>query len=314
MNVKNIVKSAIFGSAVGDALGVPVEFLARNIVAQKPVVTMKAGQQTIGCWSDDTSMTLATLVSLTNSGYSLDAMMYQFLQWCYEDKYTATGEVFDIGVTTKQALRKYKESYNVLTCGSQRECDNGNGALMRIMPICLYEIFRRHHINTAVQRVEIVGSLTHATVVSNIGCGIYYFIVRELLKSQHIEKAAIVQYAMFQASFYYQNVCPLGQIAVYSRLFDIYEFMNLDSSEIESTGYVVHTLEAAVWCFLTTDTYSDCVLKAVNLGDDADTVASVAGGLAGLYYGIDEIPDVWLMQLLKTDDIGKICDAFANAL
>ena len=99
----------------------------------------------------------------------------------------------------------------------------------------------------------------------------------------------------------------------YARLFDS-EFAALPDDEIKSSGYVVDTLEAALWCLLNTSNYKDCVLKAINLGEDTDTVAAVAGGLAGMYYGVDAIPDNWLNQLARRDDIEKLCTDFYDSL
>ena len=101
-----------------------------------------------------------------------------------------------------------------------------------------------------------------------------------------------------------------AEFGAYSRLTDIASFAELPESEIKSTGYIVDTLEAAVWCFINTDSYKDCVLKAVNLGGDTDTIASVAGGLAGIYYGRDSIPQEWRDAVIKKDEIAEIIASF----
>ena len=112
-----------------------------------------------------------------------------------------------------------------------------------------------------------------------------------------------------EAFEYYENV-QMDQVGRYSRLKDLDNFSNLPEDEIRSSGYVVDTLEAAVWCLLNTDSYKACVLKAVNLGDDTDTVGAVAGGIAGMYYGINTIPSEWLEAVAKKQYIIQLCNEF----
>ena len=303
--IRNI-KSAIFGHAVGDALGVPVEFCFRAYLDANPVTTMR-GFGTFpypaGTWSDDTSMTLACLDSLSN-GVNYDDIMTKFCEWFENANYTPSGETFDIGGTTKKSLLAYLISnIPALECGQGSEWDNGNGSLMRIIPIILYLNYSQLNslsIEEKIKYIENVSSLTHAHIRSQIGCGIYAFVMTELLHNKCKES---VYNGIIAADRYYEKV-PESQS--YSRILNN-NIALLSRDEISSSGYVVDCLEAALWCLLTTDSYEACVLKAVNLGDDSDTTAAVAGGLAGILYGFNKIPKKWLDLLQKKDYIENLC-------
>lgn len=178
---------------------------------------------------------------------------------------------------------------------------------MRIMPVCLFNAIKNLSEEHSVKNIHEVSAITHAHERSCIACGIYDFIVKELISNP--EKLSI-KVALKKAEIYY---CNYEQIFHYNRLFRE-DFKSLDISEIKSSGYVVDTLEAAIWCLLNTKNYRDCVLKAVNLGQDTDTVAAVAGGLAGILYGYDNIPKEWLNTLVKSDIISKLCEEFVTGI
>ena len=306
-----IVKGAIFGLVVADALGVPVEFESRKKLQKNPVDKMLGyGSHNVpkGTWSDDTSMVLCTLNSIAQKGkIDLVDNVLEFSKWAENGYMTPHGEVFDIGITTLTSLRNYWKSKNVYTCGGKSDNDNGNGSLMRIIPVSLYNHFKNLSNKESIRNVHEVSALTHAHERSLIACGIYDFIVSELIKSP--EKSSVIS-ALKKAEKYYSDY---KEIKHYKRIFDE-KFIDTDSSLIKSSGYVVDTLEAAIWCLLNTYSYKDCVLKAVNLGEDTDTVAAVAGGLAGILYGYDSIPKEWINSLVKSDMISKLCDKFVKGI
>lgn len=306
-----IVKGAIFGLVVADALGVPVEFESRKKLQKNPVDKMLGyGSHNVpkGTWSDDTSMVLCTLNSIAQKGkIDLVDNVLEFSKWAENGYMTPHGEVFDIGITTLTSLRNYWKSKNVYTCGGKSDYDNGNGSLMRIIPVSLYNHFKNLSKKESIRNVHEVSALTHAHERSLIACGIYDFIVSELIKSP--EKSSVIS-ALKKAEKYYSDY---KEIKHYKRIFDE-KFIDTDSSLIKSSGYVVDTLEAAIWCLLNTDSYKYCVLKAVNLGEDTDTVAAVAGGLAGILYGYDSIPKEWINTLVKSDMISKLCDKFVKGI
>ena len=314
-----IVRSAMLGHAIADAMGVPVEFSDRRARRRNPVTGYRgygAHDVPAGTWSDDTSMALATLDSLTH-GLDYTDMMDRFCDWKIHAAYTATGVVFDMGITTSKALSQFKQGVPALSCGLSGEYDNGNGSLMRIIPAALYCTYAADDLPLDEQLAIIhnVSALTHSHPRSQMGCGIYALILMELCDGRGI---AGIQAGIDRAKESYEaNPAFSKELGSYARILScasILDFAKTPEDEIRSGGYVVDTLEAALWCLLNTDNYRDCVLRAVNLGDDTDTVAAVAGGLAGCLYGIEGIPDGWLAGLRKAEDIEVLCRAFVDSL
>lgn len=307
--MKNNVLSGIMGLTVADALGVPVEFKSRRTLESDPVTSMQAYgtyNQPAGTWSDDTSMTLGLVDSLAK-GLNYGDIMKNFSEWLYEAEYTPHGEVFDVGIGTNKALDRFKAGVPALECGGALERDNGNGSLMRILPIYYYlkSIYGNGFLKNeeSFEIIHNVSALTHAHKRSQIACGIYISIASELANTTDLDKA--VKDGIYLATSYYQKRNEfVEELNKYNRLEDI---ADLPIEEIKSSGYVVDTLEAAVWCLLTTKSYQECVLKAVNLGEDTDTVAAVAGGLAGIYYGYESIPDEWLDVVVKREYVEELC-------
>ena len=308
------IKAVMLGHAVGDALGVPVEFCTREELAQNPVTDMMGwGSYDVppGCWSDDTSMALATLDSLGSNRIDYAQIMNNFVAWYYRGEYTPEGKMFDIGGSCRAAIRRYQESdvKSPLECGLSDEHSNGNGSLMRIHPMALYLFVRGEEEKAAVEVIHKVSSLTHAHARSRIACGVYAHILWELLSSP---RRASVLYGLKRAKkFYRENLkdSEKDELLLFEdEIFKLSEELPSDE-KIESSGYVLDTLRAAIWCLLTSGSYEECVLKAVNLGEDTDTVAAVAGGLAGALYGMDAIPSAWLAELKKRDYIEKLCES-----
>ena len=301
----------MLGHAVADALGVPVEFCRREKLAAKPIKDMEGfGTYPFpkGCWSDDTSMSLCVLESLTKNKIDYEDIMNNFGKWYFKDEFTPTGEMFDVGNACSTAIENYfKNKLPLNECGLKEEYSNGNGSLMRIHPMALY-LYTRDDL-TLEEKIEVIhntSALTHAHERSKIGCGIYSFVLWELLKEP--DKINVFE-GLKKAMQFYRDY---PEFEKYSRIFEK-PFVILKRKEIYSTGYVVYTLEAALWCLLTTTSYEECVLKAVNLGDDTDTVGAVAGGLAGALYGYNSIPTKWLDELKRKDYIEDMCERAANA-
>ncbi len=310
--LKDQILGGILGLAVGDALGVPVEFKSRESLRRNPVTDMigrGTHNQPPGTWSDDTSLTLCLLESLTSRTVDYADIMKRFLSWIDEGKYTAHDEVFDVGIATRKALQRFKNGAEPIQCGGKSEYDNGNGSMMRILPLAFY----LHTIDEkSVDVIHDVSSLTHAHRRSHIACGIYLMIAESLLEALDLKIA--IDSGLEKAEEYYGNKKEYAEdLKPYKRLFKN-GFERLPEREIKSSGYVVDTLEAALWCLLNTGNYRDCVLKAVNLGEDTDTVAAVAGGLAGMLYRVSGIPKEWLNQLARRDYIEKLCEDFYRSL
>lgn len=301
------VKSGIFGLAVADALGVPVEFKERAALREDPVTDMR-GQgthhQPKGTWSDDTSMTLCLAVSLSSGGIDYDDIMDKFCRWWIGGEYTPHGYAFDIGGATGRALSRFRERTPPLLCGGRTERDNGNGALMRILPAAY--IAQSLPMEKCMDIVHSLTMLTHAHPRALIASGIFVRICIALLNRQ--SRANAVSRAIDECRNYYMAGDHADELRHYERLMD--GVAGLPEEEIRSSGYVVDTLEAAVWCLLSTGSYRECVLRAVNLGDDTDTVGAVAGGMAGIFYGYAHIPSEWVQALARADIIESVCGTF----
>ena len=305
------VYDGIIGLAIGDALGVPVEFKSRQEIAENPVVSMReygTHNQPIGTWSDDTSLTLALIDSIIEKN-KIDYVdiMDRFSNWLMYNDYTARGEVFDVGNATSRAIMNYGRGIDPLECGGISEYENGNGSLMRILPIAYY--LQKQKDNKMESKMEIVhnvSALTHRHPISLIACGIYVNVALRLLKIEESLYVCVEQ-GISEAFEFYDTEMP-DEADNYNRLRNLSSFSNLAEEEIKSSGYVVDTLEASIWCLLNTNSYKECVLKAVNLGNDTDTVGSVVGGLAGIYYGSDDIPEEWLDVLVRRQYIEELCE------
>lgn len=310
------VYDGIIGLAVGDALGVPVEFKSRQEIAENPVTFMReygTHHQPRGTWSDDTSLTLALIDSIADkSGIDYSDIMDRFSNWLLYNDYTATGEVFDVGNATSRAIMNYGRGMNPLECGGASEYENGNGSLMRILPLAYYlEKQKDSTIEAQMEIVHNVSALTHRHAISLIGCGIYINMAMKLLTSE-ASLYMCVERGINEAFKFYDDK-RFDETGNYRRLRNLSDFLNLSANEIKSSGYIVDTLEAAIWCLLNTNSYKECVLKAVNLGNDTDTVGAVAGGLAGIYYGSDDIPKEWLDVLAKRQYIEELCEKLSKA-
>ena len=302
-------KAVVVGHAIGDALGVPVEFASRDELFNAPLLDMEGfGTYPVpkGSWSDDTSMSLALLDSLAN-GINYTDIMQKFVEWLNYAKYTPTDIVFDVGNATSKSILLYAlNKVPALECGQKSQYDNGNGSLMRIHPIVLYLYDKDITLNEKIQIIYNISALTHAHIRSKIACGIYAFVLWELLKNPSLQS---VKDGLDKAEEYYKNE---EELKYFERIFSK-TFILTKRQDIKSSGYVVDSLEASLWCLLTTSSFSESVLKAVNLGDDTDTIGAITGGLAGALYGYDNIPKKWLNDLIKKDYIETLIkNAFAK--
>ena len=308
----NMWKSGIMGVVVGDALGCPVQFESREEVARHPVTGMRGFgtfDMPVGSWTDDSSLTLALRESIRRTGkIDYTDIMNNFVKWLYKGRFTPFGEAYDIGQGTMRAIRKYKYSHDPLRAGSRSENNNGNGSLMRIMPAVLYCCEKELSPDEAIDIVHKVGSLTHAHIRANIACGLYYFMASSILTGEGTLPERMQDGMDRGFAFYELNLTDHEELTHYDRMRDLTAFASLPEDQIRSTGYVVDALEAAVWSLLNTDSFRDALLKAVNLGDDTDTVGAIAGGLAGLYYGYEAIPEEWVDALQKREWVEELCE------
>ena len=306
MPEKNIYQAILFGVAVGDALGVPVEFESREKIAKKPVTDMigyGTHDMPAGTFSDDSSLTFCLAEALATN-FDLNVIAQNFIKWYREDYWTATGEVFDIGIATQDAIIRLENGAKPELAGGFDEYSNGNGSLMRILPLLTYIIDKPT--NERYQITKQVSSITHGHIRSVISCFYYLEFARQILEGK--KKLEIYTNLRTEVTdFLISLSINLTEIKFFDRLLTG-NIGELKSEEISSSGYVVHTLEASIWCLLTTDNYQDAVLKAVNLGEDTDTTGAVTGGLAALLYGFESIPQHWITQLARQSDIFDLAE------
>ncbi len=310
--MKNIWLEGITGVVVGDALGCPVQFEARETVAEHPVTGMR-GYGTFnlpaGSWTDDSSLTLALLDSICENGrMDLKGIMDNFVKWMEDGEFTPYGYSYDIGTGTADAIAAYERNGNPLLCGGRGEQNNGNGSLMRILPACLYCYRKGMEDGEAVRAIRAVGSLTHAHPRANYACCLYYFMVREVLDgtgslAERMQKGLDRGFAYFD-----REAAAPEELAYYNRIRDLAAFAQTPAHQISGSGYVVHTLEAVVWSLVNTASFEEALLKVVNLGKDTDTTGAIAGGIAALYYGYDAIPEAWIREIKKYDRIRELCE------
>ncbi len=303
--------SGLMGLCVGDALGVPVEFTSRAERVASPVTSMLGyGTWDVppGTWSDDSSLTFCLAECLCN-GFSLDDIANSFWRWYNEGYWTPHGEVFDIGNTTFLAIANWKQGTPPLQAGGTSENSNGNGSLMRILPMayCHKSLTFRE----LISRVHQVSCITHAHLRSQISCGIYISIAVSLL--QGVEPQAAYLQGLENIQTIYSTSEYASEMPHFARVFSG-EIDELPVEEIRSSGYVIDTLEASLWCLLNTSDYAEAVLMAVNLGGDTDTTAAVTGGLAGIYYGVENIRAEWIEQIARKQDIINLAERLATAV
>lgn len=305
-----VIYGSILGFIVGDALGVPFEFYRREVLKRNPITDMvgfTVHNKPVGTWSDDTSLTIATIDSINEcNDIDYDDIMKKFNDWCFNSKYTATGDVFDVGYTTYDGLQNYKKGINPTQCGGTDINDNGNGSLMRMLPVALYSYY--NDLDDNVSLVNDISSFTHAHEISKLGCKIYVDYIKNLI----IKKDKMLAYKELCGNDYSKYYSE-DSINYYKRILDgkLYE---KTENEIESSGFVVSTLEASIWSNLTSNSYSETVLKSVNLGKDTDTVTAISGSIAGIIYGYDKIPKKWLDSLQNKELIYEIVRKFYNNL
>lgn len=308
----SIVKDSLYGFIVGDAMGVPVEFEDREKLINKPVTSMLGyGSHDVeaGVYSDDTSMTLATMDSIIkqNGIINYNDIADKFCNWVNNNEYTATNKVFDIGMTTKYALIKYfNNKIDATMCGGTNINENGNGSLMRMLPIALYCFYKNiKDDNEIFTLVKNSSSITHAHDISILGCYIYVRYVISLLET----KNKISSYNFIKKLDYSMFIEEV-KLEYYRILFS--DISTLNINDINSSGYVVDTLEAVFWIILNCSSYNESIIGAINLGGDTDTIGAITGSIAGILYGYDNISKRWISKLKNKDYIDEIIIKFEN--
>lgn len=291
----------LLGAVVGDALGVPVEFTSREERSTDPVEGPRAYgtyNQPAGTWSDDSSLLLATADSLTRGGYDPGDMMARFATWLQGKAYTPHGTVFDVGISTRQAIARHIHGEPPDAWGGRGESSNGNGSLMRIAPLSLF--VHRLAPEEIVRCSAEVSGLTHAHPRSQVCCAYFSLLLRGLLAGRPLRDA------MAEASAWVDPFVPDDERRTLAPILDG-SIVDAPPERIRGSGYVVHCLEASLWCAARTREYRAAVLAAINLGEDTDTTACVTGALTGAMYGIAAVPEAWLKVLAAREYVEDLC-------
>ena len=302
----DMIKSGIYGLAVGDALGVPYEFSVPLALKLNPITTMTGEgtwNQPIGTWSDDTGMTLATMGAIIKEkgAVNYDTIMKEFVRWIANGEYTQNigYEPFDYGGTTVNAITNYIYNGDVTTCGLSGEMNNGNGSLMRILPLAFLN-------DVSFETVENVSGLTHAHPRSKIACNLYVEIAKQIIEGGEDTFCDYVHNASVKIQEYYQGN---HELKYFQRIFD-----SDYSKGVTGRMHVVDTLETAIYGIKYGEDYKSSLLLAVNQGNDTDTVGAVCGGLAGLYYGYQDIPTEWVDAIYNNEIIDDLILAFQKEI
>jgi len=327
---KEKIKGAIYGQIIGDALGVPVERKTRYDLLLDPIDGMTGGENTShklppGRWSDDGSLTLATVDSLLkNNSLNTSDLIDRFVGWYHRGHYTPDGKSFGSGGTTRNAIAHFIKHRDPKTCGGDKPWNNGNGSLMRILPLTFYMNKFDPAFEDRYRIVKSASALTHANKISVLACT-YLVSFAQILADNFNKYEAYNQLRLHFISEMADNSnldllddtntayrqVDLSWIDPFKRLLygNIYD---LPEDAIDSGFYVIETLEAAIWCIMTTDSFESAVLTAVNMGGDSDSTAAVVGGLAGLIYGFEAIPQQWVDELPRQKYLYDIIEEFAD--
>ncbi len=278
---------SLLGLAVGDALGTTLEFSDRD--TQPPLIDIVGGgpfRLRPGEWTDDTSMALCLADSLIACG-DLDQrdLMERFVRWWQEGYNSHNGRCFDIGITTRNALDRFQDSGDPIA-GSTDPNTAGNGSVMRLAPVALCWVNEPAQAIAAARAQSVT---THGAPAAVEGCALLADVLVAAITSG--DKPVVLQRRSAAEP-------SIAAIAAGS-------WRGKGRGDIKSSGYIIDTLEAALWCIAHTDNFMDAVLLAANLGGDADTVAAVTGQIAGALWGCKAIPVHWLQQLAWCDQIAQ---------
>jgi ADP-ribosyl-[dinitrogen reductase] hydrolase len=291
------IRGCLLGLALGDCVGAAVEFKARGSFT--PLTDLQGGGTwglEAGQFTDDTSMALCLAESLAEcGGFNALDQMQRYLRWWREGYWSSTGRCFDIGATTRAALASFEQTGNPFA-GSSDARTAGNGSLMRLAPAVL---FHANEDEQALRAAAESSRTTHGAPAAVEGCRLFaVYLLRALQGATRAEVLAPVQADWMSE----KALLPIAAGT----------FASKPSQAIHGSGYVVESLEAALWAFARTESFRAAVLTAANLGDDSDTTAAITGQIAGAFYGEAALPETWLAQLVRRDEIISLADRLAD--
>ena len=309
-SLRTMISAVIYGLVVGDALGVPVEFEKRDTYSIIDMVGYGTYNQPPGTWSDDTSLTLALMEHLGEKS-DLSILIDKFVS--YRDGYlTPFGYCFDIGIASNEAIERYLSGISPEVCGGKDERSNGNGALMRISPL-VFLLLKNFNLINQVRVIKKYTTVTHGHPRSIVALIIYFFLLKDMLFNDSLPEVLDSVQIKLEEIFSQNSEYWEEYENHFKEIFDE-EFYHKSREEIKSTGYVVDTLKACLWCVGTTNSFKDAVLKAVNLGEDTDTIGAITGTLAGAKYSFESIPKEWIEKLVNKALIEEKCEQLFNGI
>ncbi|MDA9773840.1 ADP-ribosylglycohydrolase family protein [Saprospiraceae bacterium] len=313
----NKVIDALIGVAVGDAVGVPYEFSSRDKMKSNPATGMigyGTYNQPEGTWSDDSSLTFCLAESLV-TGYNLKEISENFIKWKMEAYWSARGKVFDIGSTTSKAISRLSQiinDNNLEELKQQKfygdESDNGNGSLMRIIPLLFY--IKGKSIKEQFEKVWEISALTHRHIRAAMSCLIYLKFAEKLLAGKDKEIAYSEMRTEIQ-NFWDEMDFSINEREHFAKIIKN-DIRQTKIEDLKSGGYVIEVLESSIWFFLNNDSYEETILSIINIGHDTDTSAAITGGLAGIYYGLKGIPEYWVISIARMEDIFALANRLNN--
>jgi ADP-ribosyl-[dinitrogen reductase] hydrolase len=291
MDLQDRFLGCLLGLAAGDAVGTTVEFRPRGSFT--PLHDMVGGgpfRLEPGQWTDDTSMALCLATSLVQcNGFDAADQMERYCRWRDEGYLSSNGRCFDIGNTVANALARYRRTGDPIA-GSTDPHTAGNGSIMRLAPVPLFYFPDLD----AVTRYAVESSrTTHAAAECLDACRLFAAMIHRALHGASQEEILLAGRATFAGA---EKIVAIARGA----------YLEKRVNDIRGSGYVVQSLEAALWCFAHTDSFEQAILAAANLGDDADTTAAVCGQVAGAFYGASGIPAQWLARLALRSEIEQL--------
>lgn len=295
--MKDRRRGALIGLAIGDALGAAVEFKPRG--SFPPVTGYRKGgphRLEAGEWTDDTSMALALADSIASVGWDLNDQAGRYVQWWKTGKYSVNGQCFDIGITTESALGNFLAQKNAFRSGDRSDRSSGNGSIMRLAPVPIrYVDLYPDKIEDLSRLAEESSLPTHASEQCLAACRYLATILAALIHGEDRDEVLSPEWPPLQQLQDIRPLHPLIQEIAYG------SFREKQPPVIQGSGWVVKSLEASLWAFHNATSFEETVLKAVNLGDDADTSGAISGQLAGAYWGESKIPGSLRSGLAQTN-------------
>lgn len=286
----NRIKGALVGLACGDAVGTTLEFETRG--SFEPITDMIGGgpfKLEVGQWTDDTSMALCLAHSLISQNkFDPIDQMNKYCDWYQRGYMSSNGECFDIGITVSSALRNFLETKEPFS-GPVDEYSSGNGSIMRLSPV---SIFYHNNYEDCIKFAGESSRTTHGSAECIDSCKLLSSLLYNAFRAT--DKTSIFKNSTYLP--YCKNIISIANM----------DFLNLDYSQLTGSGYVVESLESALWCFINGNTFEECILLAANIGNDADTTAAICGQLAGAYYGFCNIPTKWRTSISMAAEIEEL--------